>query len=74
MQVELHTAQRKPPTVQAVLTSNGTGYRILCPHCYSIHVHGPQPGHKAAHCQPGTPGKELGYVLIGPAGERESLT
>lgn len=62
---------RDIPTVQASWSTDGTLYRIVCPHCHRIHVHGPQPGHKAAHCEPGTPGKVLGYILIGPDGARE---
>ncbi|WP_281915556.1 hypothetical protein [Caldimonas thermodepolymerans] len=60
-----HTKQ--PPTVQATWTSDGTSYRITCPHCFRVHVHGPQPGHRAAHCEPGTPGKVLGYFIEPPA-------
>lgn len=56
-----------PPTVRAVWTSTRTAWRINCPHCFAVHVHGAQAGHKAAHCEPGTPGKTLGYVIEAPS-------
>lgn len=66
-----HNTTRMPPSVQATWTSAGTGYRINCPHCYQVHVHGPQAGHKAAHCPAGTPGKVLGYFLEPPIDHKE---
>lgn len=61
---------RTIPTVQAAWTTTGSGYRINCPHCFSVHVHGPQPGHRVAHCEPGTPGKELGYYIVEPPADQ----
>jgi hypothetical protein len=48
-----------------------------CSLCGGRHVHGagrnlkdPAIGHRGAHCPPGTPGAEQGYVLkLGEAGE-----
>lgn len=62
---------RTIPTVQATYTTNGTGYRVMCPHCFSVHVHGPQAGHKVAHFDPGTPGKSVGYFIKPPLDEQE---
>lgn len=67
MEVELYDPTRSPPTVQAAWSTDGTLYRIVCPHCFSVHLHQQQTGHHPAHCEPGTPGKELGYVIEAPA-------
>ena len=67
-----HHTTRTPPTVQAAWTTAGTGYRITCPHCFHVHIHGPQVGHKVAHCAPGTPGKSLGYFIEPPNDHEEA--
>lgn len=65
------TDQRTPPTVQAAWTSTGTSWRIVCPHCFRVHVHGTGPGHRVAHCEPGTTGKYLGYFITPPEEAKE---
>lgn len=63
------------PNVQAHRTANGINWRITCPHCHHVHVHGAGggSGHRVAHCEPGTPGKSLGYYLLPPVDDLEAL-
>jgi hypothetical protein len=63
------TADEKP-IVACRLTENGTQFYFQCPHCKTrrgkpiTHYHGaPTLGHRVAHCPPGSPFFESGYVL-----------
>ena len=67
MHAQPYNPDRQPPLVRAVLAADGVNWRITCPHCQTIHVHGTGEGHRQAHCLKGTPHRELGYVLLGPA-------
>ena len=39
------------------------GLRVWCPVCDTWHYHGGEPGHRSAHCRPGSPFKACRYVL-----------
>lgn len=66
MQIEPFNPNHQPPTVRATLAADGESWRIVCPLCHMVHVHGAQEGHRAAHCDKGTKHKELGYVVLAP--------
>jgi len=71
MHIEPLNLSRQPPSVQATLASDGVSWRIVCPHCHMVHVHGADEGHRAAHCEKGTKNKEQGYVLVAPHDQQE---
>ena len=48
-----------------VAESDGAGgLKAWCPACSTWHHHGGWPGHRVAHCRPGSPFKGSGYILI----------
>lgn len=53
------------PLLQAELTDGGL-WRVWCKYCERYHHHGPQPGHRLAHCAPATPYTVTGYTLVNP--------
>ena len=66
MQIQTFNTTRQPPTVRATLAADGVSWRITCPLCHTVHVHGAGDGHRAAHCEKGTRHKEVGYILLAP--------
>jgi hypothetical protein len=53
----------EPPVLLAYPTERGN-WRVWCSHCNRWHLHGAEPGHRAAHCiVPGSPYRPGGYIL-----------
>ena len=72
MQIEPHIPNRQAPTVRATLAADGQSWRIVCPLCHTVHVHGAQEGHRQPHCDKGTRHRELGYVVLAPVDHNEA--
>ncbi len=51
------------PTV-CVKRANGDEWIIDCPYCHQEHLHGPEEGHRVAHCPRDTVGRERGYDIL----------
>lgn len=58
------TAERIP-TFTVKVTDHGL-FRFWCTHCRRHHTHGSREGHRAAHCDPGSPYNSTGYILKRP--------
>ena len=54
----------EPPILDARPTASGL--EVWCKHCNKWHQHGKGDGHRTAHCPPGSPYYETGYVLRTP--------
>lgn len=44
-------------------SDGGEGYMFFCPYCKKNHYHGLGEGHREAHCEPGSPLRETGYII-----------
>lgn len=64
------------PRLPAVMTEDGTCWKVWCDHCDRFHMHGADLSHRVAHCfRPGSPYERCGYIPVladegtGPAAE-----
>lgn len=55
-----------PPTVQAQWASNREAWRVMCPRCYSPHLHPAVPGMAVGRCG-------ARYIVECPATSRPDL-
>ena len=50
------------PVLRAEVDKDGQ-WEVWCPFCRRHHHHNPRPGLHTAHCEPGSPFLESGYIL-----------
>lgn len=55
----------EPAELPALVSEDGKTWWVWCTHCRRKHMHGLEPGHRAAHCfRPGSPYEGTGYVGV----------